>query len=270
MLELAGHGLSGDIGSGSNRTAGGVGSVVGKGRATLPDFDELVSHVVQFTIRMGEIFSQSTGMALSGGSLGGSLVSYAVNGILSSRGESSAMIPDFHGIALLAPALGINPNALPPTPVVYALRTLSYLLPSPGILTPIEHPTYACPPSSTRNYSGRWPLSTSNMLLTSTANRIPNDVALNKVSCQMDGLSSLFIIAGDRDSIVPISSVQEWFDAVTNLSAEKGEKKIVVLKGADHGFFHERHKGYHGSKKKLFFADSLFEWLDHLAKKDFR
>ena len=52
MLELAGHGLSGDIGSGSNRTAGGVGSIVGKGRATLPDFDELVTHVVQFTIRM--------------------------------------------------------------------------------------------------------------------------------------------------------------------------------------------------------------------------
>mmetsp|Transcript_29153 Transcript_29153/g.61993 ORF Transcript_29153/g.61993 Transcript_29153/m.61993 type:complete len:434 (+) Transcript_29153:73-1374(+) len=287
VLELAGHGLSGDVGSGSNRILGGVGSVVGRGRATCPDFDELVHHVSEFTVRMRSAFSQSKGMVLSGGSLGGTLVAYAAKGVLSACDESNIehcandqdqrkmpqsqrKYPDFYGIALFAPALGIHPGALPPSPVVVALRALSYLLPSHGILTPIEHPTYACPPSSTRNFSGRWPLSTSSMLLDLTSHRVPNDVEEDKMQNQMQGLPSLFVIVGEKDEIVPVSSVEKWFESVTDLSSDKGEKTMVVLKGAGHGFFHERSRG---SRKRLHeknvFVESLFEWLNDRASKDF-
>lgn len=271
VLELAGHGLSGDIGSGSCRVLGGVGSVAGKGRSVCPDFDELVNHVVEFTVRMGHNFSQSKGMALVGGSLGGALVAYAAKDILSQLGESNNNLPEFYGIALLAPALGIHPAAVPPSPVVLALRTLSYLLPSQGILTPIEHPTYACPPSSTRNFSGRWPLSTSSMLLDVTSRRVPDDVKSDKVQSQMKGLPSLLVMVGDKDEIVPLSSVQQWFDSVSNLSSDKGEKTMVVFKGAGHGFFHERvlRGGRKHRTKNAFFADGLFERLNGLASKDF-
>mmetsp|Transcript_10186 Transcript_10186/g.22055 ORF Transcript_10186/g.22055 Transcript_10186/m.22055 type:complete len:428 (+) Transcript_10186:129-1412(+) len=285
VLELAGHGLSGDIGIGSSRVSGGVGSVSSMGRATCPDFDELVNHVVEFTIRMGRHFSRAKGMVLCGGSLGGALVAYAVKDILAARHEQSRAnsntdaqltqqpqleCPDFYGITLLAPALGIDPGAIPPSPVVVALRYLSYIFPSQGILTPIEHPTYACPPSSTRNFSGRWPLSTSNMLLDITSRRVPNDVESSNVQTQMEGLQSLCVITGDRDEIVPLTSVMKWFEAVTNLSSDDGEKIMIVLKGAGHGFFHERTKwGLKSENTKKLFVDNLFDWLNGLASKDF-
>ncbi|KAL9180629.1 hypothetical protein ACHAXT_011082 [Thalassiosira profunda] len=213
-------------------------------------------------------------MALCGGSLGGALVAYAVKGILSARRDinsnpqtQSQQLPDFYGIALLAPALGIHPEALPPAPLILALRTLSHILPSQGILTPVEHPTYSSPPSSARNYSGRWPLSTSNMLLDLTARRVPEDVKRNNVAAQMEGLPSLYVIVGDRDEIVPVQSVREWYDSVTNLS--NGEKTLTVLRGAGHGFFHERSSGRGGKQRTNEFADRLFEWLNDRARKDF-
>ena len=217
---------------------------------------------------MSTHFSRSKGMALCGGSMGGALVAYSVKGILQQMPKSQSQEhPDFYGIALLAPALGVSPQAIPPAPIVMALKTLSYLLPSQGILTPIEHPTYACPPSSTRNFAGRWPLSTSNMLLDLTSHRVPEDVKSNNVQNQMEGLPALCIIAGDKDYIVPISSITQWYEAVTNLSSEKGEKKLIVLEGADHGFFHEG--GSHKSAKKNVFAEKLFDWLNDLTSKDF-
>ena len=100
VLELAGHGLSDNIS--------------GMCRATCPNFDQLVQHVVEFTLHIEKKFSQSKGMVLSGGSLGGALVVYAVQDIISERSRvtertnNSSNIPNFYGIALLAPALGIK------------------------------------------------------------------------------------------------------------------------------------------------------------------
>ena len=205
VLELAGHGLSENIS--------------GKGRATCPNFDQLVQHVVEFTLHIEKKFSQSKGMVLSGGSLGGALVVYAVQDIISERSRvtertnNSSNIPNFYGIALLAPALGINNRAIPPSPVVLALRALSFILPSQGILTPIEHSEYyAYPVSSTRNFSGQWPLSTSSMLLDLTSVRVPDDVTKNLVHTQLEGLPSLLVIAGEKDEIVPLQNVRDWYD----------------------------------------------------------
>jgi alpha-beta hydrolase superfamily lysophospholipase len=259
VLELAGHGLSGNI--------------AGLGRATCPNFDDLVNHVIEFTKEMSGKFSRSKGFAVCGCSLGGALIAYAVQGILSATRSNNIAgsntkqneCPDFYGIALLAPSLGVNPGAIPPSPVVAALKALSFLVPSKGILTPIEHPTYACPPCSTRNYSGRWPLSTSSMLLELTSNRVPNDVASGNVQKLMEGSPSLYVIMGDKDEIVPLQSVLDWFDAVP-LSSDDGGKMLTVLKGGGHDFFHERLKG---NKMKRTAFDHLFEYLNRLAKKDF-
>jgi len=253
VLELAGHGLS------ENKA--------GLGRATCPNFDDLVNHVVEFAEQMSGNFSRSRGFAMCGCSLGGALVSFAVRGILATRRDKTEQHehPDFYGIALLAPSLGVNPGAIPPSPVVTALKALSFFLPSHGVLTPIEHPTYACPPNSRRNFSGRWPLSTSSMLLDLTSNRVPNDVVSGNVQQTMEGLPSLFVLMGDKDEIVPLQSVLDWFDAVP-LSSDNGEKMLTVLKGAGHGFFHERLKE---NKKKKTAFDHLFEYLNRCAKKDF-
>lgn len=70
---------------------------------------------------------------------------------------------------------------------------------------------------------------------------------------------------GDKDEIVPLQSVVDWFDAVP-LSSDNGEKMLTVLKGDGHGFFHERLKG---NKKKKTAFDHLFEYLNACAKKDF-
>ena len=264
VLELAGHGLSGDV----IATSRG-------GRAVCPNFDGLVDHVVEFTIKMRSKFSKAKGMVLAGGSLGGALIAYSVSDILKAahndqhqsdknnntqqqQPQHSLTYPEFYGIVMLAPALGIHPDAIPPLPVVMALRALSCLVPSRGILTPIEYPEhYACPSNSKRNFSGHWPLSTSSMLLDVTAKQIPNDIASGQVSKQMEGLSSLLVIAGNKDEIVPLENVQRWFDAVSNLSCENGSKKLVVLQGAGHGFFHERR----GRELSKAFLQDLFTWL---------
>ena len=247
VLELAGHGLSDNISF--------------KGRATCPNFDQLVQHVVEFTLHIEKKFSQSKGMVLSGGSLGGALVVYAVQDIISERSRvtertnNSSNIPNFYGIALLAPALGINNRAIPPSPVVVALRALSFILPSQGILTPVEHSEYyAYPASSTRNFSGQWPLSTSSMLLDLTSVRVPGDVKKDMVHTQLEGLPSLLVIAGENDEIVPLQKVRDWYE-----SSGICEKELVFVKGAGHGFFHERDR----ESKNAF--ESLFEWLDSRA-----
>lgn len=70
---------------------------------------------------------------------------------------------------------------------------------------------------------------------------------------------------GDKDEIVPLQSVVDWFDTVP-LSSDNGGKMLTVLKGDGHDFFHERLKG---NKKKKTAFDHLFEYLNMRAKKDF-
>jgi pimeloyl-ACP methyl ester carboxylesterase len=263
VLELPGHGLSNNL--------------PGRGRATCPNFDALVNHVVEFTTRMANKFSRAKGIVLAGGSLGGALCIYATPSMKHIKSEaannsSSKKMPDFYGLALISPALGINPRAIPPSPVVTALRCLSSLLPSHGILTPIEDPShYALPATSTRNFSGHWPLSTSAMLLDVTSHRIPTDIKNNHVHKQLEGLISLLVLMGDRDEIVPLSSVSQWFDSVTNLSSDTGEKTLITVKSAGHGFFHEDIRGTTTQNKHQKGAkdgfESLFVWLNSHSSK---
>jgi len=253
VLELAGHGLSQDLQKQSL-----LGSQ-DRGRAVCPDFGELKDHVVEFALNMMARYS-SRGFVLAGGSLGGSLVAYAARGIIDARREEgSSDTPGLLGIALLAPALGVDKRAVPPPAVVMALRAASYLIPGQGLMTPDEDPRhYACPPNSKRNFSGRWPLATAGMLLDVTSNIVPRDVESKRVDAQLEGLNSIIIIAGERDQVVPLPCIQEWYDSITCLAED--EKKLHVLKGCDHGFIHDH--------PEAAFIDILFDWCDGLVQKE--
>lgn len=88
------------------------------------------------------------------------------------------------------------------------------------------------------------------MLLNLTSKRVPNNVVSGIVHIQMEGLPSLYVIMGDRDDIVPLQTVLDWFDAVP-LSSDNGGKMLTVLKGAGHGFFHERIQGKRRRRLRL-------------------
>ena len=255
VLELAGHGLSQDL---QRRSLTGSQD---RGRAVCPNFGELRDHVVEFSLEMMARYPKSRGFVLAGGSLGGSLVAYAARDVIDgSRKEKekegdSPDTPLLLGIAMIAPALGVDKRAVPPPAVVMALRAASYLIPGQGLMTPEEDPRhYACPPNSKRNFSGRWPLATAGMLLDVTSNLIPKDVESKRVDSQLEGLESLLVIAGGRDQVVPLECIQAWYDSITCLS----QKKLHVLEGCDHGFLHDH--------PEAAFIDVLFDWCDRLVR----
>lgn len=94
--------------------------------------------------------------------------------------------PSFYDTALLAPSFGVKLSAMPTCPVATALRTLCYLIPSVGILTPIEK---------------RWRCSQRQTCCRS--------VLSVKVENQMEGLVSLEVIMGDKEEIIPLQSVAD-------------------------------------------------------------
>ncbi|EJK72687.1 hypothetical protein THAOC_05757 [Thalassiosira oceanica] len=253
VLELAGHGLSQDL---QKQSLTGSRD---RGRAVCPDFGELRDHVVEFCLSMMTTYPKSRGFVLAGGSLGGSLVAYAARGIIDgSRKEvGSPDRPALLGIALIAPALGVDKRAVPPPAVVMALKAASYLVPGLGLMTPEEDPRhYACPPNSSRNFSGRWPLATAGMLLDVTSKLVPRDVESKRVDSQLEGLKSLLVLAGERDQVVPLACIKEWYHSINCIAED--EKKLHVLEGGDHGFLHDH--------PNAAFVDILFDWCDRLVQ----
>lgn len=214
VLELQGHGLS-----------------TGE-RCVTRDFDKLVHHVVEFVQFTIEHFEEKNKKVndgvkgsskfialpyfLCGASLGGVLAAYAAE-ILSNENEDNitgSSFSSFKGVATLAPAVGVNPIAIPPTVIVKCLTYLAYLAPAMQTpLTPLEDPThYNCPKDTRRNFAGNWPLATSKMLLDVTSFKVKNDLMTGTLS--LENVRHVFIVAGEKDLAVPFDSIKHFHESV--------------------------------------------------------
>ena len=232
VLELEGHGLS----SGKRSVCG--------------DFDILVDQVEAFVRHALSIqdCNEAVPFALCGASLGGALAAYAADNIAKSMNQEP-LFQRFLGVALFCPAVAVAPEAIPPYPIVFALRLLSLVAPSTGILTPTEDPShFACPPSSTRNFSGRWPLATSKMLLDVTSTKVLMDQRIH-LTLTMETVPSLLVIAGNKDEIIPVDLIREFVD-----HAKLEDKWLEIIPKADHGILVR-------PKTAKICSQKLFEWL---------
>jgi alpha-beta hydrolase superfamily lysophospholipase len=233
VLELEGHGLS----SGKRSVCG--------------DFDRLVQQVEAFVRHVLSIQNkEGLPFALCGASLGGALAAYAANNMSKSMKEEETLFQGFLGAVLICPAVGVAPEAIPPYPIVFSLRLLSMVAPSAGIMTPVEDPThYACPPTSTRNFCGHWPLATSKMLLDLTSTKVREDQAGNG-RLTMETIPSLLVLAGEKDHMIPLQLVQEFVD-----NSKLEDKLMVAIPKADHGLMVSPKTAKIGTQK-------LFDWLN--------
>ena len=210
-IELEGHGLS----SGERCVCG--------------DFDRLVGHVVEAVNHIvSSIGCENVPYFLSGNSLGGVLSVYAAQII--SNYEEEQEFGRLMGILPIAPAVGVDPDAIPPYLIVQALKLIAFVAPSASLpLTPLEDPTsYNCPKYTKRNYSGHWPLATSKMLLDVTSNRVINDIESGSLS--LEKLKCMLVIFGKDDDVVPANDIQTFFDSMKPL-----HKELVSIEKADHG-----------------------------------
>lgn len=239
VLELEGHGLS----SGKRSVCG--------------DFEILVKQVeafVRHTLSIQEC-KETIPFALCGASLGGALAAYAADNIAKSMNQDP-LFHGFLGVALFCPAVAVSPEAIPPYPIVFALQLLSLVAPSTGIMTPTEDPSqYACPLSSTRNFSGRWPLATSKMLLDVTSTKVRMDQRIHQ-TFTMETVPSLLVIAGEKDHVIPLNLIREFVD-----HAKLTDKCLEVIPKADHGILVRPKTAKLGVQK-------LFEWLIERLQKN--
>jgi len=225
VLELEGHGLS------SGR------------RGVCGDFRRLEQHVVEFVKQSAQ--EEKVPYALCGTSLGGVLAAYAAERISRSNEDYATR---FLGAALVAPAVGIAPNAVPPCLIVEALKMMATVAPSAGFLTPVEDPSYyACPPDSERNFCGHWPLATSKMLLEVTSKKVRADQGSGELTLSV---RSLLVVAAQDDEIVPLEHVQDFYGA-----ARVAKKELLEVPGAGHGIL------FKGGTAK-FVLEKLFRWLN--------
>lgn len=225
VLELEGHGLS------SGR------------RAVCGDFNRLCRHVIEF-VRLISNKESGVPFALCGTSVGGVLAAYVADHFSRSTESHSSR---FLGAATIAPAVGVDPHAVPPCLIVEALKVMAVVAPSAGILTPVEDPSeYACPQDSKRNFCGHWPLATSKMLLELTSKKVRADLAQGTLTLD---IPALIVIAGEEDEMVPTEAMQDFYGA-----AKAKKKDFVKVPRAGHGLMFEEDKAN-------FVFEKLFSWL---------
>uniref|UniRef100_A0A7S2XJZ6 Serine aminopeptidase S33 domain-containing protein n=1 Tax=Attheya septentrionalis TaxID=420275 RepID=A0A7S2XJZ6_9STRA len=237
VLELEGHGLS-----------------TGK-RAVCGNFSRLRGHISEFIQHViSTEGNEGVKFAVCGTSLGGILSAYGVEDFVTASKRSEDGCKGFIGAALIAPAVGIAPEAIPPAPIVGALRLMSAVAPSMGFMTPLEDPThYACPSNSTRNCRGHWPLSTSRMLLDVTSKTVKNDQAAGRLV--LDDVPSILVFSGTKDEVVPHNSVKDFFH---NLKTK--DKRLIEVSDGDHGIMFDKEKG------SIVIKD-IFKWLGECSVK---
>ena len=210
-------------------------------------FSRLVRQVDAFVRHMiSDSDAADIPFALCGASLGGVLAAYGADNIRTSG--SDILKKKFIGVITIVPAVGVAPEALPPAPIVGALRILAAVAPSTGFLTPVEDPShYACPKSSKRNFNGSWPLSTSKMLLDVTSGVVENDQNSGRLLLDVP---SLLVIAGERDDVIPMDAVKSFYD-----KAMASDKAFVCVPKGDHGLMVEK-------RTSKFANEKMFEWLN--------
>ena len=277
VLELEGHGLS----------SGPRVVLRPSGRQGLK---RLVDQVVAFCLHVVQIalskqvkdstasLSEKINVVLAGTSLGGILAAYAAPKVfqeLEQFDEIQSSTDDrrcnvrFGGCLLLSPAVGVAPEACPSPIVLNALSCLAWIAPSSAILTPEEDPShYSCPPWSTRNFKGQWPLVTSKLLLDITSEIVPQDAlnAANDTSPaneddegsnilsfhlpNIDGANYVYrilVLTGQKDPVVPVETVRKFVDSLNrrkNGTSSEGDAvrrddtnacSLVELSKGDHG-----------------------------------
>ena len=228
VLELEGHGLS-----------------TGK-RSVCGSFSRLVGHAEDFVHHLAASSPEATEVpfAICGASLGGVLAAYVSDRIASNLQYKGRFI----GTVPIVPAVGVATEAVPPAPIVAALRVLAAVVPSSGFLTPVEDPShYACPSNTQRNFQGSWPLSTSKMLLDVTSGGVEKD--LNSGKLKLD-IPSLLVIAGENDEIIPMEAVESFYT-----KAKCTDKEFVKVPRGDHGLMV-------GQKTAQRACEKIFEWLN--------
>ena len=188
-LEHEGHGLS----SGA--------------RAVCADLGRLSEHLAAFVAKELDARPAGEPWALSGHSMG------AVVALYSAQHPALRDRPARRGLALLAPAVGVDARAVPPPLVVSALRVASFLAPQSSFsMTPREEPrVYAVPADSDRNFCGFWPLATSRMLLDTTSGRVARD--LESGALRLGDGDRLLVVHGKQDYVVPIRAVADFVKA---------------------------------------------------------
>lgn len=250
VLELEGHGLS----SGA--------------RAVCGDFKRMVGHVTQFVKHVLTEISQQTTVksllsspkyngsikgkqptpfVLCGSSLGGSLVAYAADLISKTLTQYPGQ---FLGVALIAPAVGVDAKALPGPITLNALKLASCITPTTTIsLTPMSDPiSYAAPKNSTRNYHGHWPLATSHMLVDITSGSIKTDIENGILT--MNKVNSLIVFSGAADEVVPFESVKEFFESIN-----AREKALINVPGEGHDLMYQ-------SVSATEIVNQIFQWME--------
>ena len=225
VLESLGHGLS----SGTP--------------CLCPDFDQLVDHVLE-AINLLQEHHPSVPLFLSGSSMGGALAVYTAEALSNDKNSN------FVGVAPIAPAAGVDPNMVPPAPIVAGLNIMAYLAPTSKLrLTPYEDPShYNLPSSTVRNYKGHWPLATSKMLLDLTSKRVPGDVEKGLLSLQ--NIPNVLVLAGEKDQAVPLSSIERLYEGIRCPT-----KRLIVIPKAGHDLLFQRKPAQKITKE-------LFDWME--------
>lgn len=236
VLELEGHGLS------SGR------------RCVCPNFDRLLEHTLEFvSFAVSSLTEANTETAspsyyLSGSSLGGVLAIYAAEIISNKIISHDKLYPtNFQGVAPICPAVGVDDRAIPSAIVSSCLSLLACIAPSAQIsLTPMEDPShYNCPKTTTRNFHGNWPLSTSKMLLDVTTFRAKSDIEHGNLS--LSNVKNAIVILAENDTVVPPQSIMDLFESLKSVN-----KKLIQIPRAGHDIL--------SSSQHV--ANILFEWID--------
>ena len=233
VLELEGHGLSS-----------------GK-RMACADFDRHLGHVLEFVqaavpaFRGEDEHLTSVPYYFAANSLGGVLAIYAAEQISKKR----ELYPSaFRGVAAIVPAVGVDQRNIPSAPIVFGLSILAAIVPTMQLsLTPHEDPSsYSCPNSSTRNFSGHWPLATSKMLLDVTTFKVKNDLENGALS--LSSIDKVLIFGGEMDDMVPFDVLKVFYHTISP------KKKHMVSVGGGHDMM-----SFKSSSDEV--TKALFEWI---------
>lgn len=272
VLELEGHGLSegsrGLIGSSFTRCIRQIKAFCGHALN--------VDHAQKKALF--DYVPENSRFVLAGDSLGGALAAYACQDIL--KDDDFSVRGYYAGTLLLSPAVGVDPLVVPSPFVVTCLSILSFVLPAVGIegATPTEDPShYNCPPWTSRNFRGAWPLGTAKILLDVTSNRVPNDVESGLLNLLVPKVKhTIRIISGTKDPVVPFEAVQSFVHRMQTKVQQDSRRKqeiktatmmeLIEIKKGGHGLLAKSIENPNLSKTQKYSINATFEHVKAFLK----
>ena len=159
-------------------------------------------------------------------------------------------------------------------------------------MTPIEDPShYNCPSTTKRNYAGSWPLGTSKLLLDITSIIVPNDIQNGTLNLMMIRRNkkkkqqynavvptTIMIISGDKDPVVPIEAVRNFVSTTMTQNQEQQQQRekstrtttttttsnnieLIEINKGDHGLLAQSVNDKHISKTKKNTTNTTIEHI---------